>query len=318
MFKNLMFGAAMALLGAVTTAAAAPVAYVHELTGTATARVGTAAARALQTGDTLDQGTTITTGEKSLAVIKFEDGQLVVLQQRTTFVVSQYNYIPNSVKDSSIVFSLISGTMRFVTGVIGSTNRNAVRINAGTATIGIRGTDGVVSVDAVTAIVTAAVNAGAVALGTSSGTTDVGTAQFASAGATGARSEAAAIAAATPAVAQTLASLATVELPVNTPVVVAASAAAAAAKAKSDAAAAKAAAAPNDPVAKAEADAAKAAADAALAAAVTAAQAALAAALQGGAVMPASPALSSGAPRAPGAPTETPQGGGSGCTVSCN
>jgi hypothetical protein len=37
--------------------------------------------------------------------------------------------------------SLLSGGMRFITGVIGGTRKEAIAMKAGTATIGIRGTD---------------------------------------------------------------------------------------------------------------------------------------------------------------------------------
>ena len=58
--------------------------YVHAMTGTATATVGTAQ-RALKIGDTLESGTTVSTGDKSSAVIKFEDGQIMALTERTSF-----------------------------------------------------------------------------------------------------------------------------------------------------------------------------------------------------------------------------------------
>lgn len=54
-------------------------AYVHELEGTLSGQYGTAPARALKIGDTLDPGVVLSTGEKSTAVVKFEDGQIIVL-----------------------------------------------------------------------------------------------------------------------------------------------------------------------------------------------------------------------------------------------
>ena len=73
-----------ALLALCAASAHAQVAYVHDLTGTATATVGTAQ-RALKTGDVLESGSTVSTGEKSSAVVKFEDGQVIALAERTSF-----------------------------------------------------------------------------------------------------------------------------------------------------------------------------------------------------------------------------------------
>src|SRR5437899_9573951 len=149
-----------ALLALCAGSAFAQAAYVHAMTGTATAVTGTAQ-RALKTGDVLDSGTTVSTGARSSAVIKFEDGQVMVLAESSSFRIVDYSYNKQRVAQSNAVFSLLQGGLRFISGVIGSTNRNNFRMTAGTATIGIRGTDGTVTIDAVTQAVTVAVNAGA-------------------------------------------------------------------------------------------------------------------------------------------------------------
>ncbi|MGP1680363.1 MAG: FecR family protein, partial [Burkholderiales bacterium] len=161
-------------------ALAAPIAYVHELTGNLAVQYGSGAPQSLKIGSTIEPGGVLSTGAASNAVVKFEDGQLMVMQANTRFAVRQYDYIKTNVAKSSAVFELLKGGLRFVTGVIGATNRNAFKLTAGTATIGIRGTDGTVIYDAIANAITAAVNAGALALQTPLGITAIPTGNFAS------------------------------------------------------------------------------------------------------------------------------------------
>lgn len=191
-------------------------AYVHEMSGSVNATVNSAT-RALKIGDILSTGTTVSTGDKSRAVIKFEDGQVMVLSERSSFRIVEYRYVKERVRDSNMVFSLLQGGLRFITGVIGATNRNAFRLTAGTATIGIRGTDGSVVYDQIAQTVTLAVAAGEATITTPQGTQNVPAGDISTAP--------------TAAIQRVLDALATQGIPINTPVVVAASAAAAAAAA---------------------------------------------------------------------------------------
>ncbi len=276
------------LLALPLSGAFAASAYVHELQGTMSGQYGTAAPRALKIGDTLDPGITLSTGDKSTAIVKFEDGQLVVLQPNTRFTVREYRYNTKRVADSNMVFQLVQGGLRFVTGVIGSTNRNAFKLNVGTATIGVRGTAGDVFYDQIANTITAAVDQGALALENAGIITNITTGNFTSG------TLAAALAVARPtaqAGAVALAQLAAsrgIALPDNLPIVVEASARAAVAKEAARVAAARAAANPTD-ANKALAARAQALADSTLRTAIAEAQKAIAAALQGGGVLPPPP-----------------------------
>lgn len=277
------------LLALPFSSAIAASAYVHELQGTLTGQYGTAAPRALKIGDTLNPGVTLSTGDKSTAIVKFEDGQLVVLQPNTRFAVREYSYNTKRIRDSNVVFQLVQGGLRFVTGVIGATNRNAFKLNVGTATIGVRGTAGDVFFDQIANLITAAVDQGALDLQNAGVITNITTGTFTSGSLT------AALAAARPAAqagAAALAQLAAsrgVVLPNNLPIVVEASARAAAAKEAARVAAAIAAA--NPTAANKELAArAQALADSTLQAAIAAANAAVAeAAKQQGVVLPPPP-----------------------------
>ncbi len=299
-FSRLLVGA---LFISMSASAMAAIAYVHEMTGTLSGQQGTAPARSLIIGAQLDAGVILTTGADSNAVIKFEDGQIIVLQPNTRFAVTSYNYNAQQVSQSTAAFNLIAGGMRFVTGLIGSSNRNGLRITAGTATIGIRGTDGSIVVDAVTAAVIAAVNAGAFSVTTPLGTTNVNPGQFVSASPTlppTPPAPVAQLAAAIPAVAAQLAQSTGVPIPINTPVVVQAAAVAAVAQANSRTAAAAAAAAPTNVALQQAAAAAAAQAATTLQAAVTAAQTVLTQALSQPGVVPPAPPAPPNAPPPPG------------------
>ena len=176
-FGIALYSFAMLAPGAVLAQAG----YVHAVTGTATIADANGVARPARTGDLINQGATLNTAPNSTAVIKFEDGQVMALRERTGFRVADYSYNKTNISNSRAVFNLLAGGFRFITGVIGATNPNSFRIIGGTATIGIRGTDGYVDYDPVTQAVTAAVNAGAVVFSTPLGTQTIPANSFVSA-----------------------------------------------------------------------------------------------------------------------------------------
>ncbi len=310
------------LLALPATGALAAVAYVHQVQGTLTAQYGGGPARALKLGDLLDPGVTLSTGARSTAIVKFEDGQIVVLEPDTRFTVRQYSYNKTQVRNSNILFQLLQGGLRFVTGVIGSTNHDAFKLTAGTSTIGVRGTDGTALYDAISNIITVAVEVGTLALQTPAGTATIPTGAFSSFTPGAPPSAPAPIAQATAAVAARLALASSVAVPINTPIVVELTARAVVLQAAARAADAAAAAAPDNAAAQQAAREADAAAAEALNIAAQAAVEAFQAAVQAGAVPPAPPAPptagteTQGQPpgqppgsTAPVAPTPTPGGG---------
>jgi hypothetical protein len=89
----------------------------------------------------LENGMTVTTGDNSHVVMKFEDGQVVALNANTSFKIEQYHFEQAKPQKSSMIFSLLKGAMRAVTGLIAKNNANAFTLHTPSATIGIRGTD---------------------------------------------------------------------------------------------------------------------------------------------------------------------------------
>ncbi|MFZ5524137.1 MAG: FecR family protein [Pseudomonadota bacterium] len=91
--------------------------------------------------EAIGSDTLVSTGEDSAALLKFEDGQIVTMRANSTFRVREYRYNARKVEDSSIIFSLLKGGMRFVTGLIGQRKKQAFRLLTPNATLGIRGTE---------------------------------------------------------------------------------------------------------------------------------------------------------------------------------
>ncbi|MDH5536502.1 MAG: FecR family protein [Betaproteobacteria bacterium] len=101
-------------------------------------RVGNDAANANQR---VFSGATINTGIGAQAVLKFDDQQQVVLNENTTFRIADFRYRPAEPRSDRVVFDLLRGALRFITGIVGARNPNVVALRVPQATIGIRGTD---------------------------------------------------------------------------------------------------------------------------------------------------------------------------------
>jgi hypothetical protein len=101
--------------------------------------------RPLAKGAELENGDTIRTND-GRAQIRFPDGAYVSLQPNTVFGVREYNYEGKTDGKERGFFSLLKGAMRAVTGLIGRVNRSTFAITTPTATVGIRGTGGLIVV----------------------------------------------------------------------------------------------------------------------------------------------------------------------------
>ena len=133
--------------------------YIHDMTGKPTVSIQNGPAIELKIGALVDRGQTIRTPAGGGATVKFADGQVMVLRENTAFRIDDYAYDEKKIKESRGVFSLITGGLRSISGIIGSSNKQAFRLTVGTATIGIRGTD--IDISFLAGAITAAVNAGA-------------------------------------------------------------------------------------------------------------------------------------------------------------
>jgi len=291
--------------------------YVHEVSGNVSMQNGSGVGVAAKAGDTFVQGTSFHTSSDGRVAIKFEDGQLAALLPNSALRIDRYTYDPRNPRGSSSNVSLVRGASRFVTGVIGSTNREAFHLAAGAFTVYLRGTDiTLLANPADKGTQTAAVNLGGALLQTSGGSVRVGTGQFASMITGQLPNQAGPISTAPAAVQAAVNSLAATSLPINTPVVVASSARAAAAEAQARLATAAAEAAPTNVELRTAAEAAQREAAAATRTATRQAAAAYQTAILAGYFAPATPAFSSPTQQASAAALPEPRVPYLGCTGS--
>jgi FecR protein len=102
-------------------------------------------ARPLVRGAEVDAGDIVRTNN-GRAQIRFADGAYVSLQPESEFNITEYRFDGKADGSERGFFGLLKGAMRTVTGAIGRSNRNAYRLTTPTATVGIRGTGGVIQV----------------------------------------------------------------------------------------------------------------------------------------------------------------------------
>ncbi|MDD4911649.1 MAG: FecR family protein [Sideroxydans sp.] len=86
----------------------------------------------------------IVTGPNSSVGITLKDSTLLSFGAKSVSQLSEYRYDPVK-RDGNLLISVFKGSMRFVTGLLGKQNPSAIAIKLPTATIGVRGTDFVVT-----------------------------------------------------------------------------------------------------------------------------------------------------------------------------
>ncbi|MGE0357608.1 MAG: FecR domain-containing protein [Burkholderiales bacterium] len=141
------------MLAALATSNALANATAFSVSGNVSAQAGVAAARVVRQGDTLRAGETVSTGPRSSAVLRFEDGQIAALGANSRMVIQAFEYDAQA-KSGNILLNLLQGGMRAVTGLIGRAQPQRVTYRAGNYTIGIRGTDVNIATDGGNAVVT--------------------------------------------------------------------------------------------------------------------------------------------------------------------
>ena len=96
-------------------------------------------------GAELDNGDTIRTWE-GRAQLRFSDGAYVSLQPQSEFAIRDYRFDGKTDGTERGFFGLLKGAMRTVSGLVGRVNHDQYQVTTPTATIGIRGTGGVIQV----------------------------------------------------------------------------------------------------------------------------------------------------------------------------
>lgn len=127
----------------------------------------------LSQGQRVFSGNTIHLGPGAQATLRFEDNTQVVLNENTTLRITDFRYRAQEPNADRTTLDLLRGALRYVTGIIGSRNRNTIALRVPQATIGIRGTDFMVAlvnpafVNVISGSVAASNSAGTVVFGPS-------------------------------------------------------------------------------------------------------------------------------------------------------
>ncbi len=131
--------------------AAAFAGHVDANTGRVEFVYGGATLRNAQGDRPLTRGVDLRTGDAVIttdgrAQIRFSDGAFVSLQPNTEFKIDEYRFDGQTDGSERGIFALAKGAMRTVTGLVGRVNRRSYEVRTPTATIGIRGTGGIISI----------------------------------------------------------------------------------------------------------------------------------------------------------------------------
>jgi UDP-GlcNAc:undecaprenyl-phosphate/decaprenyl-phosphate GlcNAc-1-phosphate transferase len=105
-----------------------------------------AARQSVSLNQHLQPGTTLTTGPRAQVVIRFDDGQHVVLHENTEFRIVDFRYDAADARMDRSVFDIIKGGLRVVSGAIGRRNPAAFALRSPQASLEIRGTDFMVAI----------------------------------------------------------------------------------------------------------------------------------------------------------------------------
>lgn len=77
--------------------------------------------------------------------ISMSDETLISVGRNSVLVIDKYSYDPVT-RDGQVATSILKGTLRYVTGLIGHMHPQSIKVTTANATIGIRGTEFIVEV----------------------------------------------------------------------------------------------------------------------------------------------------------------------------
>jgi hypothetical protein len=98
-------------------------------------------------GDAVSPIDRVVTGADSGASVVLRDGTKLVVGPSSRLDLKDFHF-DSTTQEGGMLVSLLRGSLRMVTGLIGKTHPDAVRVETPTAVIGIRGTDFLVETDA--------------------------------------------------------------------------------------------------------------------------------------------------------------------------
>ena len=140
-------GMALAQAPATVSASIAPQAgFLKSVRGDVQLLSADGSTRSAAAGDPVATVDRIVTGADAAASVVLRDGSALMIGPSSRLDVKEFHFDATT-QDGGMLMSLLRGSLRMITGLIGKTNPDAVRIETQTATIGIRGTDFIVQAD---------------------------------------------------------------------------------------------------------------------------------------------------------------------------
>lgn len=100
----------------------------------------------LSVGSKVYQNDRIFTGALSSVGITFKDDMRISLGASSSFRITQFAYDP-STHEGGFIGKILKGSLRFVTGLLGKMKPETISVYTPSTTIGIRGTDFIVTVE---------------------------------------------------------------------------------------------------------------------------------------------------------------------------
>lgn len=97
--------------------------------------------RPMREGEALSSGSLVSTGAAPRVVLRFPDGQRVLLGPRTQLRIVDYRFGREAPQADRALFELAAGTARFVTGELAARSRDVLAVATPHVTLGVRGTD---------------------------------------------------------------------------------------------------------------------------------------------------------------------------------
>jgi hypothetical protein len=104
------------------------------------------ARRALKPGDAVAVTDQVVTGPDSAASVVLRDGTTLMLGPDSQLEIKGFTYDATK-QEGNVILSMLRGTMRMITGLIGKAHPEAVKINTPTSLIGVLGTDFIVKAE---------------------------------------------------------------------------------------------------------------------------------------------------------------------------
>lgn len=94
-------------------------------------------------GGGLMEGDRVVTGPKGAAAITLKDGTVLSVGPNASLDLTHYVFDSTS-QNGSLLLNLLQGTVRMVTGIMGKTNPDLIKLTTPTSVVGVRGTDFIV------------------------------------------------------------------------------------------------------------------------------------------------------------------------------